>query len=177
MPNTTVLDYNVDMGPGGAWEPRDHRDSGALISWQAAVVRDGSSDGHELYQAAVGGNIFQAETGSDDNGGTIHYRFATKKFGLGAVVEVNSVWLRLAPVTDSVTVTVRAGGSEYGDQERSYTLSFDGTAADQEFHIRCHPALYGRWCQVEVSGDVSARPEVRELEVRYLPVRTGRVSP
>ena len=164
----TWLDYNVSQD---AWEPRSH---GAL-TWRAASVRFGITDGYELYQVDANGNVYQIETGSTDAGAAIAITSATKRFNLGAVSRMAYLYLRLEGVTDSVTVTVTCGGSEYGELSQVYSISLSGSN-DIELRQRLHRSLLGRWVQIQLSGSVSNRPAIREMVLTYVPVRSGRVS-
>jgi len=173
VPTTAILDYCV---PQQAWEGRSYRDgNGNLIAWHATAVRDGGAEPHGLYQAASSGNIYQAETGDDDEGVAIDTLGVTKRYDLGAVARVHSVYVRLEAVSDDLEVLCRVGGSEYGVRERSYTVSLAGTA-DKETRIRIHRDMVGRWLQLELSGSMSARPAVRELTARVIPIRPGRLT-
>lgn len=174
MAATKWLDYNLEQN---AFEPRSHQDAlGEARAWHAAAVRSGGKDVHGLYQADAQGNIFEMETGDDDDGVAISLTAVTKKFDLGSVAMLHDCYLRLAAVTDTATLLVRVGGSEYGDLERSYSdldLSGDG---DTEIRVRLHRHLMGRWAQLELTGDFVNRPEIRDWRLRFIGVRQGRVS-
>lgn len=178
MPNTRILDFNTSMGPDGAWEPRRHlTPAGVERAWPAASVRYGGSDVHELYQVDADGNIYQAETGNTDAGSAINITSATKRFALGAVSMLTQLYVRLEGVTDTVNAVVRCGGSEYGEKSQTYLISLSGTAGeDRELRQRLHRTLIGRWVQVELSGNVYNRPAIREIQLWYVPMRSGRVS-
>lgn len=173
MPANAILDYCV---PQQAWEGRGHRDAaGNLIIWHVTAVRDGGAEPHALYQAASSGVIYQAEVGDDDADVAIDTLGVTKRYDLGVVARVHSVYLRLEAAADDLTILARVGGSEYGVRERSYTVSLAGTA-DEERRIRIHRDMVGRWLQLELSGSMSARPAVRELTARVIAIRSGRLT-
>ncbi len=174
MPATSVIEYNATQQ---AWEARSHRDAaGNLIAWHATAVRDGGAEPHALYQAASSGVIYEAETDDDDDAGVaIDTLGVTKRYDLGSVARVHSVYVRLEAASDDLSVLCRVGGSEYGVRERSYTVSLSGTA-DKETRIRIHRDMVGRWLQLELSGSMSARPAVRELTARVIPIRPGRLT-
>lgn len=171
--NTDRLDFNVSQN---AWEPVSYYASGgSKLAWRGASVRAGGTDVSELYQVDTSGAIYQAETGVTDNSVAIRIRAATKKFPLGAIGLACQFYARLAAVTDSLTLTVRTGGSEYGDVTQTYTLSTSGSG-DKEIKQRLHRTLLGRWIQVEISGNVSNRPAIREMALWYLIQRISRYS-
>lgn len=173
--NTQRLDYNVTHD---AWEPVVYYTSGGTaIGWRAASVRAGGSDVSELYQVDTSASIFQAESGSTDNSEVIRIRAATKKFKLAgdAIGLAHQAFVRLSAVTDTLTLTIRVGGSEYGDVTQTYTLTLNGSE-DKEIKKRLHRTLLGRWIQVQISGSVSNRPAVREMMLWYLIHRIARMS-
>lgn len=173
MAATQRLDYNADAD---VWEVASYLNSGAAtINFQVANVRPGAGDAHELYQEASDGQIYHAETGSTDNAVAITATFLTKKIPLPAVCLIQEVFLRLAAVTDAAVLTVRCGGSEYGDVSQDYDLSYAGSG-DLEIKVRTHRFLKGRWVSLEISGSFVNRPAVRELSVRFIPIRSGKVS-
>lgn len=174
--NSEILSLNTSQGESGAWEAFVANNAlGSGIEWQAAAVRTGGTDARELYFADSQGNIWQFETGEeDDEGEPIPFLFTSKKYDLQSVAMVHSVFFRFDPVDDELTCTVRTGGSEYGELSRSYTV--DLSDANGEAKVRVHRTMFGRWCQIELSGLVSHRPEIRETDVRFVPWRSGRVS-
>jgi hypothetical protein len=181
---TRRLDWNV---VGDAWEPQVHYDSGGTaLPWGSALVRNGAGDFKELYAVhPTNGKIYQLETGSTDDGQAIRIRFKTPKKALAALGQLETLYLRLAGVSDALTVTPTLGGSEYrqrsgvtdiGDPTAAYAVTLSGTG-DEEFKKRTdYTLLKGRWLQVQVSGSVSNRPAVRELHGYYQPVREERIS-
>ena len=177
MSNPYRLDYLIEQD---AFEPVAYYTStGDLINWQAANIRDGGSDISELFQASPDGNIFKAETGLTDYGVAIKIRFLTKKFPLGAIGLLQQVFVRLAAVTDSITVTINTGGSEYGEVSKSYTINLanpENTNTDKEIKVKLERELLGRWAQVQITGDVNNRPAIREMILWYIPHRVARVS-
>lgn len=169
------LDFNLNQQ---SFEPIEYLDSGGLpIGFRGAAVLHGGTDLGELYQAAADGRVYNTETGLTDNLVGISVLGLTKRYSLqGYVGMAHSLYLRLEAVTaDTVTVTVTGGGSEYGEIEREYSVNVAGTN-DLEIRVRLHREILGRWLQVRFSGSVSNRPAVREAILRYLPVRSGRVS-
>lgn len=173
MSATKILDYLVEQN---AFEPRSHKDAlGAERVWHAAAVRSGGVDSHELFQADASGNIFEMETGDDDAGVAITLTAVTKKFDLGSVAMLHDCYLRLASATDTATLLVSVGGSEYGDLSRVYPLDFSGSG-EVEVRVRLHRHLMGRWAQLELTGDFVNRPEIRDWRLKFIPIRSGRLS-
>jgi hypothetical protein len=171
-----ILQLNTSQSEQGAWEVFVANDvRGVGLEWQAGVVRNGGSDARELFLADSNGDIYQFEVDvDDDEGAAVEILFTSKKFDMGGVGMVQSVYTRLDPVDDEVALTVSVGGSEYGEGSRDYTL--DLSAASGEIRTRTHRNLIGRWVQVSYAGQVSHRPAIREVIIRYLPWRSGRVS-
>lgn len=173
---TQRLDFNVSQGPDGAWEPVEYRDSDdALLQWHAACVLPGGSDVFELFQAANDGNVYQAETGNDDNNVAIRLLSTSKRVAFGYVSLAHTLFLRAEAATDTIEVTVTTGGAEYGETSHTYERSLAGSG-DKEIKIRLHRDLVGRWIEVSLGGDVSNRPSIREMRVRHVPIREGRFS-
>jgi hypothetical protein len=172
--NTLRLDWNADQQ---AFEPCVWYDSsGTRLAWRGGAVRDSGSDTHDFYQVTTTGLVFQSDTGSTDNSVAIKIRMKTKKFRLGYTSLVRYVYTRLAAVTDSVTLSVASGGSEYGDTtSTSTTLTLTGSG-DKEIKSHIDRTVKGRWVQLTISGDVSNRPAFRDLEIHYIPIRAGRTS-
>lgn len=172
MPATQVLSFNVERQ---AWEAASHRDgAGALIAWQGACVLAGGSDGMEFLQAGAE-DVYQIDTGDTDDGEPIAYSWTSKKFPLDAVSMIHSVFFRATATDDTMSLVVRVGGSEYGDQSFSYDLDLSGSG-EVETRVRVHREALGRWVQVEVSGSVEEAPAIREVVLRVIPVRATRVS-
>jgi len=167
---TAVLDFLTDAGPEGAWEPLSYGHT-----WRAADVRRGAGDALELFMADSIGGIYQMESGSTDAGTAITASWSSKKLPMGAVSLVHDVYLRLDAVTDSASVVISVGGSEYGDRSRTYSVSYAGSG-DRDIKIRVHRDMIGRWCQVSVSGAYSNRPAIRDVRVVFVPIRGGHVS-
>lgn len=175
MPNQLErLDFNVTQN---GWEPVRYLDSdGDAIAWHAAAVRHGSGDVHEIYQAGGDGNVYQVETGDDDNGEPIVLLARSKRVALGGWVGLlHTLFVRGEAVDDTITLQVTAGGAEYGEVSHTYTIDLDGSG-DNEVKQRLHRDLVGRWVEVEIGGDVSNRPSIREMRVIWIPVRMGRYS-
>lgn len=170
---TERLDWNAD---NEAWERSTYRNSaGTKLAFRGASVRDAGSDVYELYQVDTAGIVYQAETGSTDNSVAITVALSTKKFPLGYTSRATECYLRGAAATDSLTLTVATGGSEYGDVSHSYAESLAGTG-DLEIKQRLHRDLKGRWVQAQISGSVSNRPAIREIDLEVVPIRLGRES-
>lgn len=174
--DTMRLDFNLDH-QGGVWEPTVYYDSGGTAyGWRHAMVLDGGADARELYQIDTLGVTYQAETGLTDAGAPIRIRFSTKKFPLDVIAMLHTFFLRLSAVTDSVTVTVTTGGTEYAQTSHSFTLSLAGSN-ERQLKKRLLRTLLGRWVQISVTGSVVNRPAIREMEVRWLTHRVGSRTP
>jgi hypothetical protein len=159
-----------------AFERAEYLDAdGAPLQWHAATVLPGFADLHELYQAADDGNVYYAENGNDDNGVAIALTGASKRVALGAVCLLHTLFVRAEAVNDTVTLTVGTFGSEYSDVSHTYSVDLSG-AGDKETKVRLHRDLLGRFAQVTVGGSVSNRPSIRELRLRFIPIREGRYS-
>lgn len=171
---TLRLDYNLGQN---AWEPVSVVDAdGDAVAFRAASVRIGGSDAFELYAASSDGNVYEMETGDDDDGVAIDISLTTKRFDCGGYIGMlHTLFLRLEGVDDDGELTVTAGGSEYGEVSQTYTLDFDATG-DKEIKVRLHRTLLGRWFSLSVTGSVSNRPALREARLLWQPFRAGRVS-
>lgn len=167
------LDYNVDAD---VWESTVVRDGDDVpLVWAAAAVRHAGTDVNELFQADSEGNIYEMETGSTDNAVAITIRARTKKIPLGAVCMLHALYLRLEAVTDSATISVSTGGSEFGDVTKEYSVSFSGDG-EKEIEIELERDLLGRWAQVMIEGEMSNRPAIREMVLWVIPDYYGRIS-
>lgn len=175
--NIERLDYNVDQA-GGAWEPVRYCDGSMNdIPWRASSVRQGGTDVSEMYTAADNGKIYHVEIGNDDDGMAIEITAKTKRhsFEIGTAL-VQQVFLRFAAVaSDTLTLGVRVGGSEYGEVFRTYTFDLMGTG-DKEIKVRTERDLQGHWIQLELSGTVLNRPAIRDIVTYFIQHRMGRVS-
>lgn len=168
--NIERLDYNSDSG---LWEPQRYKTaSGAAFAGLGLVTLSGGADVSDLYQAGTDGNIYQAETGLTDAGSAIAISLTTKKFEMGNVSVAHRYLLRMAAVTDTVTLTVTTGGSEYGDVAQTYTLSLSGTG-DKEIRQRLYRNQKGRWVQIGIAGSVSNRPAFRDQRLWFHAHRAG----
>jgi hypothetical protein len=175
--NIERLDYNIDQA-GGAWEPVRYCDGSMVdIPWRASSVRQGGIDVSEMYQAADNGKIYQVEVGNDDDGMGIEITAKTKRHSLEVGVGlVQQVFLRFNAVSsDTITLGVRVGGSEYGEILRTYTVNMVGTG-DQDIKVRTHRELQGHWIQFELSGTVYNRPAVRDIVSWFIQHRLGHVA-
>lgn len=174
MPAIERLSFITERG---AWESSTYLDAaGAHREWQAAVVLSGGSDGLELIQAASDGYVYYADTGETDYNTAIAYDWTSKKYDMGGMLAmVHSVYLRADATNDDLTLTVTAGGSEYGTVAQTYDVSFAGTG-EVEVRVRVHREIMGRWLQLRMTGSVSERPAVREVIARVIPIRSQRVS-
>lgn len=175
MANNCMLDVNATTG--GKVEPVRYEDSaGEDLCFRGAAVRHYGSDLGELYQVDEDGNIYEVETDDDeDNEEPIPFLYQSKRHPLGAVCLIHSVFLRLEGVSDSLTLTVTTGGAEYAQRSREYTISLAGTD-DKEIKQRIDRDMKGRWVQIQLAGDVSNRPAIREIRVVYVPLRSGRIQ-
>jgi hypothetical protein len=176
--NTLTLEYNIQR-PG--WEPVVRYDSGgSAIGYAAAAVRAGNVDSPDLYAVDTSGNVIQTETGDLDGTVPIKVRLQTPKIAMRAgfldTSLLHTILLRLAAVTDTLTVAVASGGSEYGDQSESYTADLSGSG-DKEIKLRCgERTLIGKWIQLTISGDVSNRPALRVISLAWVPWHSRRVT-
>jgi len=174
--NTQRLDFNVEQD---AWEPMVYYDgSDTPIVWHATNVRSGGSDVSDIFQADKDGNIMQADVGSLDNGLPVKVRGVTKRFYLGMVGVLQQMFVRLLSVEDTLTITITAGGSEFGQIVRAYSIDLNTPIGpvDKEIKIRLERELVGRWAQIQISGSVVNGPAVRDVLLWWLPLRMGRVK-
>ncbi len=173
---TKRLDYNLVQD---AWEPVVYYDSGGTaLPFACGTVLDVSSDTGELLALhATSGITFQQETGTTDAGPAIRVRAQTKKIGLGGAVSlVKAFWLRLAAATDSLSVSITTGGSQYGDVTNAHAgLSVSGSG-DREVKQRVAFNQKGRWVQFTLTGALSDRASLRELGVWFSRIRSGRLE-
>lgn len=174
--NTQVLRYNFN---GDSWEPHIYN-IGSNVAWGNAVQWRGASDFMEYYAAhASSGNAYLMESGLTDAGTAIVYRVKTKRFRFPAdlVGQIERVWVRGAAVSDSFTVTVYVGGSEYGDVNAAYSsLSFSGSGDKEAWTRTDFSTLHGRWVQVQLSGTISSGFAPRDLMIDWSPHRRTRVT-
>lgn len=173
--NTKRLDYNIDLD---SWEPCSWNDSaGAAIAFTTAHVQPNSNA--FLAGSNVSGTtpIYQLEdqTQITDNSVAIAVRAKSKRFPLTQVHKAENAYLRSLAATDTLTLSVRMGGSEYAESSQDYTLAMSGTL-DKEVKKRLHRTLRGRWCQTSIAGSVSNRVPPREAVIELRPVREGRIS-
>ena len=131
----------------------------------------------ELYQAADDGRVYNTETGLTDNTVAIQPLGLTKRYSFGGYLGMpHTLFVRLEAVTaDTLTCKVLCGGSEYGEIQREYSINLAGSN-DLEIKVRLHRELLGRWVSIEFSGSVSNRPAIREVVLRWIPIRSARVS-
>ncbi len=174
--NTQVLRYNFN---GDSWEPHVYN-NGADVAWGNAVQWRGAGDNFEFYAAhASSGNAYLMESGTTDAGTAIVYRVKTKRFRFpeDLVGQIERVWVRGAAVSDSFTITVYVGGSEYGDQSSAYSsLSFSGVGDKEQWTRADYSTLHGRWVQVQLSGTISNGFAPRDLMLDWTPHRRTRVT-
>lgn len=177
---TLALFFNV---VGEAWEPCIYYDSnGALLAWATATVFDGASDARELMAVqGTSGAAYQLESGTADNGVAIATRMRSKRFHVpgGLIADVVEVYLRGAAVSDTMTITVKAGGSEYGDTQQVFSgKDFSGTGgSDKEVYAEvAKGTVRGRWMEIQMDGVSDASLAVRECEIRWASVRKSRMT-
>ncbi len=170
---TDLLEFNAESR---AWEPCSFRTAlGAKIAWRGASVRTGGSDTHDLYQISTNGTIYQRETTSADDGVAITTLYKSKRYPLDYIGLAHTAFLRLAAATDTASLVVGVGGSEYGDLSQTYSLFLAGSG-DVEIKQRLHLTLVGEWLQVTLSGSFSNRPAIREVLLLWQPRRSRRAS-
>jgi hypothetical protein len=167
--NLRRIDYNIAQD---AWEScRWEESNGDPTAWNAARAWDGSTDLNELVAVSYRGAIVQLDTsGSTDRGAPIPVSFTTKRIPLGYVSEVREVYIRLEGATDEATLTVTAGGSDYGTTTATYTVDLSGSG-DQDIRVPVERTIRGRWCELTFAGDFSNRPAVREMVLMARPIR------
>lgn len=155
--------------------------SGAGKSFWYGHVVDRGLDLRALYQVASSGAILQVDDPSvtADSSAAIAVSYTSKRYDLGGVVSrVNHVYMRLLGVSsDTVSLTVKTGGSEYGETSHSYSVSLaEASGADLEIRVPCHFDLKGRWVELSLSGSVSNAPEIREFVIEHYPIRVGYIK-
>lgn len=173
---TLRLDYNL---AANVWEPIKYYDSGGTaLPFACGTVLDVSSDvGEMLALHATSGVTYQQETGSTDAGEVIRVRFATKRLMMGGYVAlVKNLWLRLAAATDTFSVSVLTGGSQYGNVTNAYSSLSSAGTGDVEVKQRVAFNQKGRWVQLTVTGSLSNRASLRELGVWFSRIRSGKVQ-
>lgn len=185
--NSKWLDYTVSAD---AWEPRVHYDSaGNSLPWQAALVWDGPGDDYSLRAVHPTSSAgYQLESGLTDAGQVIRVRATTKRHPLSinfamqhryddTVYQPEIYYLRLAAATDTASMRLKMGGSEYGDTTTTdSSISLSGTG-DLEIKKRAaFDSVRGRWVEFQWSGSFSNRPSLREITLVVSAVRAGRVS-
>lgn len=164
------------------WEGVSYRDSGAaLIPFITGLVQDGPTDKSELYAChPTNGKIYKLDDQSvtTDDSQPVVIAMRTKRFSFEGenISKVLRFYLRLSGVTDSITVTVKTGGSEYGETSHAYVISLAGVN-DIELYQRLDWDLKGRWVEIYITGSVSNRPKIRELTYRARAFRDGRINP
>lgn len=170
--NTQWLELNSDTG---AWEPQIYESGGGTLRpWSFAMVQTVGNDLRGFYAThPTDGTIYLLDDPDTltDASTPIRARYTTKKLWLGPISTVERYYFTLPQgVTDTVSVTVTTGGSEYGETSQTYTHSLAG-AASVELHQRCHFNLQGRWVKFAVTGAFSNRPAPSALRVEYIPFR------
>jgi hypothetical protein len=179
---TLWLDYNA---LADAWEPRDYYDSGGTkLAWAAATVLQGKADARELYALQrANGQIFRLEhpTATADNTVAIRPRCKTRKFPLTGdptvVGQADWYFFRAGAASDSLTLTVTTGGSEYPEYATSYSPSSFAGTGDQERRGRLDWTQHkGTWIDFDFSGEVDNALKPAELHWWASPIRKGRVS-
>lgn len=177
--NNLRLDYDVlhDL-----WEPVQYYwDSNGdglgdkALGWDTAEVRDGAGDQNTLYAAEFNpaeGDVWHQETGTLDGDVPIKVQSATSKVylfegGEGVLGEVLIRGIREAGECDTLLFEMTLGGSTYPEQTLCARLEYaiqKGTG-DQEikvpFNMDNRPR--GRWAQLQISGDVRTRLNLREV--------------
>jgi hypothetical protein len=138
-------------------------------------VRNESTDVHELFRVNTLGAVYQVDTTTEDDGEAIRITAKTKRINLNGLGLLKRLYLRFEAATDSVTVTVTAGGGEYGEATQSSTISLAGSE-DTEAMVPLLRTLKGTWAEIQFTGSVSNRPAIRELVLFYVQIRPGRVS-
>ena len=169
------IDYNISQN---AWEPVKHFDGNGLTkAWNAADVWDGGSDDNELIAIDYRGRLQAMDVSAltTDSGEPIRISITTKKQPLGYCCELREIYLRLAGVSDTVTVTPTLGGTDYGDTTASYSVSLAGSG-DTEVRIPCERHLKGKWLQIAVTGSVSSGPSIREIVAFVRPIRERKTT-
>lgn len=164
------VDYNLAQD---AWEPVQHLESnGDAVAWNAARSWDRGSDLNELVATSYRGRLdeLEIESAETDSGVPITFLAKTKRAPLGMVAQCHEVYVRLAAVTDELTLTVRMGGSDYADTSGTYTIDTSGSG-DLELRIPVERTVKGRWIELTLSGSVSNRPAVREMVAYVKPIR------
>jgi hypothetical protein len=171
--NTQVLEFNSTTS---AWEASTYYNSaGSFHAWRQASVRNESTDVHELFRVNTLGAVYQVDTTTEDDGEAIRITAKTKRINLNGLGLLKRLYLRFEAATDSVTVTVTAGGGEYGEATQSSTISLAGSE-DTEAMVPLLRTLKGTWAEIQFTGSVSNRPAIRELVLFYVQIRPGRVS-
>lgn len=171
--NIEHLDYNVDAD---TWEPiRD-------VAGVAADVRCGGTDSNELFVLAAAGALYQLETGATDPGAAgVPFYATTKRYPLagGMIGRLIDSYLRLERTSaDQLSVSVKVGGSEYGNATDSIADIAVSAAAEEalDLHLKWKANLIGRWVQFTLSGTVKETPAISELEWRASVMRAGSVQ-
>lgn len=169
------LDYNVNRD---AWEPRAHYDgSGNRVPFSTALAWNGPGDARELYAGHFSsGDVYRLEYGDDDAGVAIKVRCDSKKLNLPAICQMERFFLRGDAYSDTVSVAVATGGSEYAQGSSSYSVSLSGTDDVERLKRVDFTARKGRWVQFSLTGDVSHRPAFREITLEYTVIRDERWS-
>lgn len=185
---TVRLDYSIVRD---VWERvvyyQDNNADGVgdtAIAFPVMAVRDGPGDNGALYGASSAGTIYRFDDPARDTdevtaAGTtkIKVQARTKRYSFGGPVSrLVEIFYRLAGVasSDTWTLTITTGGSEYGEISASYVQDVAGSG-DLEVNELANHDQQGRWIQFELNGDVAKRPMLRDLSWRALALRDRRV--
>jgi len=172
--NTKALRYTVG---DETWEPYAYG-----VPFATALVWDGPSDVREIYAAhPSSGNAYRLEVPSQvtDAGTAISTSVKSKRFRFpGNVIgQVERIWIRGLAASDTVSVTVTVGGSEYGQVEATYSsLSFSGSNDKELVKRTAYGTLAGRWVQITLASSASNGVAPREVGIDYTVRRLGRLT-
>lgn len=171
------LQFNVNTG---AWEPQAYYDSGAArIPMDASVALTGVGERDQYYAASSSkAKIYELDqqgTYTDDGQG-VRITAVTQSARFPAVSRVHWLYFRLAAVTDSLTMAVGTGGSDYLDVTTTYSSISVSGSGEKEVRKRGGILQKGRWGKVTITGTLSNQATVRDLELRVLPIRDGRLD-
>lgn len=171
---TLLLDFNLS----DRWETTVYYDSGGTaIPLRMFSYWNGPGDVKELYCVEAGsgnGRVMRLENGSTDNSQVIRVNVKSKRFPMSMIVSATHAFFHAAAVTDTITLKIYAGGSEYGDVSEDYDLSLAGSG-DRHLRQRLDFGLLkGLWLQAQYTGSFSNRPAPRDLEIWWTPIRFGR---
>ena len=176
-----VPNYGLQFNTAtSAWEPVQYTNAAdGAMQINVAHTLKSVGDSELLYVASVNEtNILSldvtGQTGDALTSGltkTVAVSATSKRFKLPVVCQIEHVFIRGPGATDSLTFTLKTGGTEYGDITTVYPAFSTAGSGDQEEWFRGPDEQKGRWVEFKIAGSLSNQATIREIEGHWSPVR------